>query len=144
MRARKFLGYMVTKRGIEVNPLKVKAIQEMSPPQTLKEPHETLTGRIVPLRRFISRLADHNIPFFMVLRKNKTFEWIAECQTAFEQLVEFLASLPLLKQPTIRKPLIMYLVAREESVCSILVQEEGEKFPIYLVSRVLHGAELRY
>lgn len=56
VKARKFLGYMATERGIEVNQLKVRAIQEISPPRTLKEA-QTLMGRIIALTRFVSRLA---------------------------------------------------------------------------------------
>ena len=33
----KLLGFLVSHRGTEANPEKVKAIEDMSPPQTLKE-----------------------------------------------------------------------------------------------------------
>lgn len=48
----KFLGYMVTERGIEVNPAKVKAIVELAPPMNLKEA-QVLAGKVVALSRFI-------------------------------------------------------------------------------------------
>ena len=35
--SRKFLGYMVTHRGIEVNPNQIKAINDLQPPQNPKE-----------------------------------------------------------------------------------------------------------
>ena len=35
--AGKFLGFMVSQRGIEVNPEKVRAIMELEPPRTVKE-----------------------------------------------------------------------------------------------------------
>lgn len=78
LRAEKFPGYMVTKRGIEINPLKVRAIQEMTPPRTLKEA-QTLTERIVTLSRFVSRLAERSLHFFKVLRNSGVFEWTPEC-----------------------------------------------------------------
>lgn len=62
----KLLGYMVTKRRIEVNPLKVKAIKEMSPPPTLREA-QTLIERIVAVSIFVSRLAERSLPFFRLL-----------------------------------------------------------------------------
>lgn len=37
VRAGKFLGYMVTQRGIQVNPLKVRAVLDLQPPRNLKE-----------------------------------------------------------------------------------------------------------
>lgn len=78
VKAGKFLGSVVTEGRIEVNHLKVKVIQEMTPPQTLKEAR-VLTGRIVALSRFVSRLAERNLPFFYVLRKSGSFEWTTEC-----------------------------------------------------------------
>lgn len=94
----KFLGYMVTERGIEVNPAKVRAILELTPPRTFKDA-QVFAGEIVALSRFISRLADRSLPFFMVLRKGDKFEWTEPCQAAFEQLKEFLKTVPMLKQP---------------------------------------------
>jgi hypothetical protein len=49
----KFLSFMVSQRGIEANPDKIKAILEMQPPRTIKET-QGLTGRIATLNRFVS------------------------------------------------------------------------------------------
>ena len=64
----KFLGFMISQRGIEANPNKIRAILEMQPPRTIKET-QGLTRRIVALIRFISRSTDKCLPFFKVLRK---------------------------------------------------------------------------
>ena len=48
VRSGKFLGYMVTERGIEVNPEKVKAVQNMAPPNSINKVQQ-LTGRIAAL-----------------------------------------------------------------------------------------------
>ena len=53
VRSGKFLGYMVTHRGIEVNPDQVKAINSLQPPRNPKEV-QNLTGMIATLNRFIS------------------------------------------------------------------------------------------
>ena len=50
----KFLGYMVTHKGIEVNPDQIKAINDLKPPRNAKEVPK-LTGMIAALNRFISR-----------------------------------------------------------------------------------------
>ena len=50
----KFLGYMVTHRGIEVNPDQIKAINDLKPPRNAKEV-QRLTRMIAALNRFISR-----------------------------------------------------------------------------------------
>ena len=76
----KFLGFMVSKRGIESNPEKVKAILEMSSPRTTKEV-QSLTGRVAALNRFISKATEKCLPFFKTLKK--AFAWTEECKTAF-------------------------------------------------------------
>ncbi|XP_065630146.1 uncharacterized protein LOC136067783 [Quercus suber] len=78
----KFLGYMVTHRGIEVNPDQIKAINEL---QALRNPKEVqkLTGMTAALNRFISRSADRCRPFFSLINKWKGFEWTEECAVTF-------------------------------------------------------------
>uniref|UniRef100_A0A2N9FY65 RNase H type-1 domain-containing protein n=1 Tax=Fagus sylvatica TaxID=28930 RepID=A0A2N9FY65_FAGSY len=79
----KFLGFMVSQRGIEANADKIKVILEMSPPKTVKEV-QSLTGKAVALNRFVSKSTDKCLLFFKTLRK--AFEWTEECQQAFEEL----------------------------------------------------------
>ena len=59
----KFLRYMVTHRGIEVNPDQIKAINNLQPPRNPKEV-QRLTGMITALKIFISQSADRCMPFF--------------------------------------------------------------------------------
>ena len=74
----KFLGYMVTHCGIEVNSNQIKAINNLQPPRSPKEVQK-LTRMIAALNRFISRSADRCRPFFQLLHKLKGFKWIEEC-----------------------------------------------------------------
>ena len=69
----KFLGFMVSHRGIEVNPKKIEAILDMKPPQNIKEV-QSLTRRVAALNRFVSKATDKCLPFFRVLKK--AFEWM--------------------------------------------------------------------
>ena len=64
----KFLGYMVTHRGIEVNPDQIKAINSLQPLRNPKEVQK-LTGMTAALNRFISRSVDRCRPFFLLLHK---------------------------------------------------------------------------
>ena len=64
----KFLGFMVSHRGIEANLDKIQAILDMKPPQNIKEV-QSLTGRVAALNRFVSKATDKCLPFFRVLRK---------------------------------------------------------------------------
>ena len=72
----KFLGFMLSQRGIEVNPEKVRAIMELGPPRTVKEV-QSLNGKIAALNRFVSKATDKCLPFFRILRKS--FEWMEKC-----------------------------------------------------------------
>ena len=87
--AGKFLGFMVSQRGIEVNPEKVWAIMELEPLRTVKEV-QSLNGKIAALNRFVSKETERCLPFFRTLRKS--FEWTDECQKAFEDLKKYLSS----------------------------------------------------
>ena len=78
----KFLGYMVTHRGIEANPDQIKAINNLQSPRNPKE-KQKLTGMAAALNRFISRSADRCRPFFLLINKWKGFEWTEECAIAF-------------------------------------------------------------
>ena len=91
--AGKFLGFMVSQRGIKVNPEKIRAIIELEPPKTIKEV-QSLNGKIAALNRFVLKAMDKCLPFFRTLRKS--FEWTDECQKAFEKLKKYLSSPPLL------------------------------------------------
>ena len=64
----KFLGYMVTHRGIEVNPDQIKVINSLQPPQNPKEVQK-LTKMTAALNWFISRSADRYRPFFLLINK---------------------------------------------------------------------------
>ena len=74
--AGKFLGFMVSQRGIEVNPEKIQAIVELTSPKTVKEV-QSLNNKVAALNRFVSRAMDKCLPFFRTLKKS--FEWTTEC-----------------------------------------------------------------
>ena len=66
--SRKFLGFMVSHRGIEANPENVRAILKMSSPKMIKEV-QSLTRRVVALNMFISKATDKCLPFFKTLKQ---------------------------------------------------------------------------
>ena len=75
--AGKLLGFLVSARGIEANPAKISAIDQMRPPTTKREVQK-LTGCMAALSRFIARLGEKGLPFFKLLRKHGSFEWTKE------------------------------------------------------------------
>nr|KYP75150.1 Retrovirus-related Pol polyprotein from transposon 412 family [Cajanus cajan] len=91
----KFLGFMITSRGIEANPEKCKAIIQMQSPYIVKDV-QRLAGRLVSLSHFIPRLAEKAGPIFTLLRKLKNFEWTDQCEEAFKSFKVFLTTPPIL------------------------------------------------
>ncbi|GKU89570.1 hypothetical protein SLEP1_g3694 [Rubroshorea leprosula] len=149
----KFLGFMVSRRGIKVNPKKIKAIVKMELLKLVKD-IQRLTEKVAALHRFISKPVDKCLPFFKIMRsaaqkdefgKQKKFEWNLECQAAFDELKSYLSSFPLLTKAIDGEILYLYLDIFDEAISSVLVREEGkQQKPIYYTSSVLHGVELRY
>ncbi|KAK3022885.1 hypothetical protein RJ639_045975 [Escallonia herrerae] len=71
--------------------------------------------------------------------------WIAECQASFEALKNYLSAPPLLSKTLVGEELFLYLAIADSAVSAVLVREQdGKQLPIYYVSKVLQGAELRY
>ena len=118
-----FLGFMVSHRGIEANPEKIKAILDMKPPQNIKEV-QSLTGRVAALNRFDSKATDKCLPVFKVLKK--AFEWTDECQRAFQDLKMYLVTAPLLSLSVMGEELFLYLAVTPHVVSSALIKEEGK------------------
>ena len=82
MEASKFLGYLITNRGIEVNPDQIEAVKRLRSPSNSKEV-QVLTGMLAFLNRFISKFSNRCRPFYQLLKKWKGFRWDDECEKAF-------------------------------------------------------------
>ena len=119
--AEKVLGFMVSHRGIEFNLEKVRAIIELEPSRTVKEV-QNLNGKIATLSRFVSKATNKCLPFFRTLRKS--FEWMDECQKAFEDLKKYLSSPPLLSPSKPGEELYLYIAVSQAAVSVTLVKEE--------------------
>ncbi|XP_022851304.1 uncharacterized protein LOC111373062 [Olea europaea var. sylvestris] len=140
----KFLGFMITNRGIEANPDKIQALISMEAPKSERD-IQKLTGRVAALNRFVSRATDKCFPFFKVLRGHNSFEWNDECDLAFQQLKQTLAVPPVLAKPEPGDTLFLYLAVSQNAVSGVLVEEKGKvQQPIYYVSKVLLDTETRY
>ena len=140
----KFLGYMVTHRGIEVNPDQIKAINDLKPPQNAKEVQK-LTRMITALNRFISKSADRCRPFYLLINKWKGFEWSEDCTAAFQQLKEYLSQPPIMSSPATDEVLYAYIAVAPHAVSLVLIREDnGLQRPVYYVSTSLHEVEIRY
>ena len=85
----KLLGFVVSKKGIEIDPDKVRAIQDLLPPRTTREVRSFM-GRLNYVARFISQITAKCDPIFKMLRKHNSGEWDEECQVAFDKVKESL------------------------------------------------------
>ncbi|XP_070026171.1 uncharacterized protein [Nicotiana sylvestris] len=80
----KLLGFVVSRRGIEMDPSKIKAIQELPPPKNKTEVM-SLFGRLNYISRFIAQLTTTCEPIFKPLKNNAIVKWTDECQKAFDK-----------------------------------------------------------
>jgi hypothetical protein len=134
--AGKLLGFLVSLRGIEANPEKIKVIETMRPPARIKD-IQKLTGSLAALSRFISILAERALPFFKLLWKSGPFSWTEEAERAVLELKQHLVSLPILVALEPGESLYLYIAAATEVVSMVLVAERtaqhpqgGKKFPL--------------
>ncbi|KAI5335078.1 hypothetical protein L3X38_025211 [Prunus dulcis] len=141
----KFLGFMISQRGIEANPEKIQAILDMTIPKTVKD-IQSLTGRVAALTRFISKATDRCAPFFKALKGTKrNITWTAECETAFSELKEYMGRAPLLSTPEHGDILVVYLSVSASAVSSVLIRsKDNVEHPVHYVSKALQDAEVRY
>jgi hypothetical protein len=154
--AGKLLGFIVSHRGIEVNPEKIEAIMRMEAPWSQKKV-QRLTGCMPALRRFISRLGEKGLPFYKLLKKVDKFQWTSEAQEALDALKKFLTTPLVLKPPRRAMPnqpvedLLLYISCTTHVVSTALVVErieEGHAYPVqhpvYFISEVLGLSKKKY
>ncbi|XP_019230466.1 PREDICTED: uncharacterized protein LOC109211386 [Nicotiana attenuata] len=135
---------MVSNQGIEINPDKIKSIEDITVVDNIKVVQRRIGQRAV-LGRFISRSLDKSHQFFSLLKKKNDCSWTPEFQQDVEELKRYLSNPPLLHTSKANEQLYLYLAVSEVVASGVLVrEEEGTQFPIYYVSRNLGDAETRY
>ena len=141
----RFLGFMMTQRGIEENPSQLKAILVSPAPSSRKEVQQ-LTGRSTALGRFISRFTDSLKPFFTTIRGANQAGWNEECDRAFTQINQYLAEPPILASPDTGETLFVYLAVSDTTISVALFKEngDGKKRPVFFIRKSLADAETRY
>ena len=146
----KLLGFIVSHRGIEVNPDKIKALAQLKTPTELRD-IQRLAGCVASLSRFISRLGEKALPLYRLLKQTGGFKWTAEASAALEDIKTLLATNPVLAAPHPGEPMLLYISATSQVVSAVLVVErdmDGHKLkvqrPVYYVSEVLTPCKTRY
>ena len=143
--AGRFLGFMVTQRGIEANPAQFKAILQSLAPSSKKGIHQ-LTGQLAALERFISQFTDRLKRFFVTLIGANRAEWNEEFDRAFMEIKQYLTEPPILVSPEADDTLYLYLAASDIVVSAALFEERGDTKlrPVFFVSKSLTDGETRY
>jgi hypothetical protein len=142
------LECLVSTKGIEANPDKIRALVEMQDPVSVKDVQK-LTGRVAALNRFIPKAAEISLPFFQVLRSAKNFQWSEPQKRAFQKLKDYLSNMTKLCPPEPKSPLLLYVSASSSAVSAVLVQEKEEEgklkqIPVYFAFEALSGSKIFY
>ncbi|KAG9442204.1 hypothetical protein H6P81_018058 [Aristolochia fimbriata] len=143
--SRKFLGFVVHHRGIEIDQNKIDAIQKMPEPRNITE-LKSFQCHLAYIRRFISNLAERYQPVSRLMKKDTPFEWDESCRNAFNNIKVYLTKPSVLVAPIVDRPLLLYIASQEKSVGALLAQcdEDNKERSLYYLSRTLVGAELNY
>ena len=146
-----YLGHIVSKEGIEVDPSKITAIQKWPKPKTVTDVRSFL-GFMNYYRKFMHQYAQISKPLNDLTsgenakRKNKTVEWTEEHQKSFDHLKDLSTKSPILAYANYKKPFIIYTDASEKGLGTVLsqIQENGKEGAIAFASRSLSKSEKRY
>ncbi len=117
-----FLGHVITKEGIAVNPSKVQSVLEWNSPKNAKEIRGFL-GMAGYYRRFIEGFSKIAGPMTKLLKKNTPFVWTDECEASFQKLKEKLTTAPVLAVPEPGKDYTVYFDASKNGLGCVLMQD---------------------
>jgi hypothetical protein len=144
------LGYIVSQRGIEANPSKIKAIDALEPPTQLKDVQK-FAGCLASLSRFVSRLREKAMPLYQLMKKTDHFIWSQRADDAFNNLKRALSTAPILAAPAPREPMLLYIAATPRVISVVIVVECTEEakelpiqHPVYYLSEVLTVVAMTY
>ena len=118
----RFLGHVVSKEGIAVDPAKVVAIQDWKVPKNVTEVRSFL-GLAGYYRKFIKDFAKISAPLTRLTKKNLVFAWDVDCDDAFRRLKRALTTAPVLVLPDGSKPFTVYTDACGTGLGAVLMQE---------------------
>src|SRR3569832_84803 len=139
-----YLGHIISKEGLRVDPAKTDAIAEMPIPQNIKQ-LKSFLGLCSYYRRFLQNLVMSSSHLNKLLNKDQPFVWTHECQQNFDQIKQSLQQTTTLAFPDFTKPFIVQTDASKEGIGAVLSQLDGDlEKPIAFASRTLSKPEKNY
>ena len=135
-----FLGHIISKDGVDVDPDKVSAAANMKPPSNLKELRATL-GLVGFYRRFIADFGKTAEPLYRLLSKTEKFVWTTECGESMNQLKLKLQEAPILGFPNDTEPYTLTTDASLTGIGAIITQKQswGDRVIAYASKTVNKG-----
>jgi transposase InsO family protein len=135
-----YLGYWLTRAGIQPQPKKVEAILRLSPPTTKRQLRHFL-GMINYYRDMWKRRSHYSAPLTGMVSKTAKFVWGKEQQQAFDRIKKIISRETLLAFPDFNKEFHIYTDASDHQLGAVIMQEDK---PLAFYSRKLNGAQSRY
>jgi hypothetical protein len=117
-----FLGQVISKGGISVDPSKVQDVLSWNAPTSVGDIQSFL--RLARYyRRFIEGFSKISKPMTELLEKDKKFEWTSTCEASFQAMMKQLTTAPILVMPNMEKPFSIYCDASGQGLGCVLMQD---------------------
>ncbi|GFW34770.1 transposon Tf2-8 polyprotein [Trichonephila clavipes] len=131
-------GYEIKEGCITPDNQNIETIKKLQPPKNVKQ-LQSFLGSVNVYNKFIDSYAKIREPLNRLLKKDKQWEWTAECQTAFELLKNKLITKPVLQLYDPKLPLHVFCDASLKAIGAILKQPDnsGTLHPVSFHSRTL-------
>ncbi|CAG2212114.1 unnamed protein product [Mytilus edulis] len=119
------LGHIISEDGIATDPEKIKVVQNWPVPTNPTEVRSFL-GLCSYYRKFIKNFASIAKCLHVLTEKGKRFEWISDCQHAFDLLKIKLTNAPILTHPDFNKEFILDTDASNVGIRGVLSQRHED------------------
>jgi RNase H-like domain found in reverse transcriptase/Reverse transcriptase (RNA-dependent DNA polymerase)/Integrase zinc binding domain/Retroviral aspartyl protease len=135
-----YLGYWITRQGIQPSQKKVEAIQAIQTPSNKRDLRRFI-GMVNYYRDLWIRRSDVLAPLAALTSKTTKWTWTDVHQKAFELMKQIVSKETLLSYPNFRQPFDIYTDASKTQLGAVISQENR---PIAFYSRKLSAAQTRY